>query len=528
MTERRASDVVEQLARYGPVLDDAAAETHVTEPHEVRVKHRNRVATVLGAAATVGLVALVVVLLVQGPTRTRPSTRTGASDGFPTGLDVVARLGFRAATLGGIAFDGRDVWVPWEIVVSEPQGDRPIVRLERRQASTGKLLSTTLVQQASMLTIAADGAGSVYLAGGGDGGVPQTTVSKVDAATGKVLYTTTLRERSCSCRLVADRDSVWLGANGSEAVLRLDPATGDIIAIVPVPAKAFALALVGGWPEVGLADGTLVVIDPRGNTIAHTTPVESSRAPRYGSVTAITPFEGSPGVWDSWVTRSDGATFLSVQSEGPVVGPVGTTARVEGIAWFDDLLYGVNGRVVVVRPTRGETQGIVWFDRTTGRFEPLKKLQPSADFPPLPAFDGFHEIVAAGDTLWISDVADRGAVLVVHPRTVTQPSRAPQRGVTVMGILRMGGGPPPPVDIPIAGTVTATSSSGKRVSAVVGSEGTFTMQLAPGVYDFIGRSPKYLGGNGDCGTFGSVTLPGPSVRSQGNGFAVVRVECEMS
>ncbi|MDQ1533820.1 MAG: hypothetical protein QOF28_1581 [Actinomycetota bacterium] len=69
--------------------------------------------------------------------------------------------------------------------------------------------------------------------------------------------------------------------------------------------------------------------------------------------------------------------------------------------------------------------------------------------------------------------------------------------VRVGGTLRMVGGRRP-VGIGVAGVVSAVPSTGPRITATAGPNGTFSMQLAPGVYHFVGRSPGYLAANYDC------------------------------
>jgi hypothetical protein len=55
-----------------------------------------------------------------------------------------------------------------------------------------------------------------------------------------------------------------------------------------------------------------------------------------------------------------------------------------------------------------------------------------------------------------------------------------------------------PGGIGVAGVVSAIPSTGARITATAGPNGSFSMQLAPGVYHFVGRSPAYDAANYDC------------------------------
>jgi hypothetical protein len=90
--------------------------------------------------------------------------------------------------------------------------------------------------------------------------------------------------------------------------------------------------------------------------------------------------------------------------------------------------------------------------------------------------------------------------------------------VRVGGTLRMVNGRGP-VGIGVGGVVSAIPSTGPRISATAGPNGSFRMQLDPGVYHFVGRSPAYGAANDDC-------VAGRPVRLVHGTLSGVNVDCE--
>ncbi len=65
-----------------------------------------------------------------------------------------------------------------------------------------------------------------------------------------------------------------------------------------------------------------------------------------------------------------------------------------------------------------------------------------------------------------------------------------------------GGAPQLPATRPMSGQVTATDTSGKSVSVSTDPSGVFALQLSPGTYTLIGKSPAFGSGKYPCQTRG--------------------------
>ena len=76
--------------------------------------------------------------------------------------------------------------------------------------------------------------------------------------------------------------------------------------------------------------------------------------------------------------------------------------------------------------------------------------------------------------------------------------------VRVHGTMEMVGGPPGAANTPVSGAVTATDASGRHVRGV-SRDGVFVMDLPPGDFTFVGRSPQWNSG-APCPTVGPVRV----------------------
>ena len=101
-------------------------------------------------------------------------------------------------------------------------------------------------------------------------------------------------------------------------------------------------------------------------------------------------------------------------------------------------------------------------------------------------------------TLW--QTRDAGAAWNLVTPTFTR-SRLPSRRGTVRGTLETVGGVAPGTPRPITGSITLRNSAGSVFTATAGSDGTFAVQVSPGIYTVTATSP-FLGGGGVCDSFG--------------------------
>lgn len=69
---------------------------------------------------------------------------------------------------------------------------------------------------------------------------------------------------------------------------------------------------------------------------------------------------------------------------------------------------------------------------------------------------------------------------------------------TVPGVFVRAGGPAPGSPVPLPGTITARTATGKTFTATAGRDGRFTLWLPPGAYQVTGRSPLMQSGQMIC------------------------------
>jgi hypothetical protein len=102
-------------------------------------------------------------------------------------------------------------------------------------------------------------------------------------------------------------------------------------------------------------------------------------------------------------------------------------------------------------------------------------------------------------------------------------SRPLSQPVTIRGTMFMSGGLTNR-EIPVNGTVVATDATSHEVDVAVHS-GAFSMQLAPGTYKFVGRTPQWNRGD-PCPSVGPITFVEPQPQYRGPG-ASVSIVCPM-
>ena len=115
------------------------------------------------------------------------------------------------------------------------------------------------------------GAGSVWLLTN-DNGTDSGTLSRLEPATGKVIATIPVKPRSYAA-LVAD-DSVWISNSADASVQRVDARTNQVVADVPVrSAPRFLAAGEGALWVLSQGEGVLTRIDPATNRASADIPV---------------------------------------------------------------------------------------------------------------------------------------------------------------------------------------------------------------------------------------------------------------
>lgn len=69
---------------------------------------------------------------------------------------------------------------------------------------------------------------------------------------------------------------------------------------------------------------------------------------------------------------------------------------------------------------------------------------------------------------------------------------------TLRGTFARVGGPAPGAPVPLPGTITARTATGKTFTATAGRDGRFELPLPPGTYRVTGRSPLMQSGQMIC------------------------------
>lgn len=108
-------------------------------------------------------------------------------------------------------------------------------------------------------------------------------------------------------------------------------------------------------------------------------------------------------------------------------------------------------------------------------------------------------VLALGCVLSLGVVGCGGEDKPAAAPPTAPPSTPPTALATVQGKLLMVGGPAPGVQEPAPGTLTIKRAA-SSVTAEIGEDGTFAIQLPEGRYRITATSPGYLEGRGLCVT----------------------------
>jgi hypothetical protein len=322
---------------------------------------------------------------------------TPTSTSAPAVADSIKVIDAFAGTdrLSPLAVAGGDVWV-----ASEGHTDSTtFVHLERRDPSTAKVLGAIDVPQEAVIGIA--GAGdTIWVVGGGDGGVPDTTVSRVDVRTNRVVFTKTLTGTPCACPIVAGDAGVWIVGNSSHYALQVSETDGHVIASVDLPARALfnASMEVRSRLAVGLGDGTVAVIDPSTHRIERVIPrpvvgdegAEAVHAMAPASIPAV----GSDPPFDGLIARANGGLDL-LRSSTWQVSEVGSTVfGPSTVVAHGSFGWTFGGDQLDVSTTHAASSSEFTYDAVERRFTRSPGGSPNAA-------QGFRDAVIVGDRIWV-------------------------------------------------------------------------------------------------------------------------------
>ena len=169
--------------------------------------------------------------------------------------------------------------------------------------------------------------------------------------------TPTIALPAAPTRLAVTGDAVWVLTPSDSSVARIDPATNEVVATIPVGRAPSGLAVGAGavWVSRG-SDGTVVRIDPATNRVVATIPVGRAQG-------ALTVADGV--VWvalpEHGLGRIDPAGNRSTVVRVPRCC-AGELAAGEGALWVADR---GDGSLVRVDPATGRVVARVLLPRTT-------------------------------------------------------------------------------------------------------------------------------------------------------------------
>lgn len=206
-----------------------------------------------------------------------------------------------------------------------------------------------LVVVSAMVIVATSGSGTTS-----PSAAPPNSVGRIDGTTRELMAAIPTTGTAPTAVVWAD-GSLWAANTVSRTVVRIDPASDQVVQTVPSGGAPTELAAGEGrvWVLNGL-DGTVVTIDPRSNEPQASDPIDVH--PGAGGIAV-----GAGGVWvtnrlDATVSRIDPASGEVVETF-----PVGTPGVVypEAIAVDGDMLWVTDGLNPVILEIDAGTEQVV-------------------------------------------------------------------------------------------------------------------------------------------------------------------------
>ena len=179
--------------------------------------------------------------------------KLSASSGAPIASVPIAE------PCGGMAVDFGSLWVV-------DCRSRSLVRVDLASHRVGSVIPTGIADPSGELSVAT-GAGSVWLLTD-----PAGLLARVDPATNQVSAQIPVPPGSFAAAF--GFDSVWVstsGAGGAGSVQRIDPGSNTVVASIPVgPGPRFLAAGAGAVWTLNQGDGTVSRVDPTSNRLTAT------------------------------------------------------------------------------------------------------------------------------------------------------------------------------------------------------------------------------------------------------------------
>jgi YVTN family beta-propeller protein len=325
------------------------------------------------------------------------------------------------------------------VLSHDPALGRVAPRRERRRRRPALL--------AAAATVLAAGAAAL-LVSGGDAGAPRAIAADgagvVDPASGRVVASVPVGSAPAAIAVAAGR--VWVANGADGTVSRIDPEAPHVEQTVSVGSSPAAIAAGGGaiWVANALS-GTVSRIDPRAGRVVQT--VRAGRRPQ-----AAVAVGGR-----LWVADADGAALVALDLRtGARRGRIGLHGSPAGVAAADGSLWvsePLARRLLRIDPRSREViaeipvgggagpvvgaGGVVWvlnvLDGTLSRVDPARNAVAST----LAIGDTPTGAAADGNGVWVTDRA--GELVSVTPAGAIR--RRYDVGAAPVGVALVGGRP---------------------------------------------------------------------------------------
>jgi ABC-type branched-subunit amino acid transport system substrate-binding protein len=304
----------------------------IAAAHAIVTPAPRRYRVILAAGAMVAAAAIAAALLTRSP------GERGAAAQAPQGNGVAA-IGPSSERIAAYV---RTAEAPSNIAVGDDavwflsDDARTIARIDpRSKAVTGRFRSP------GEATDLAAGAGAVWLGtGSGVGGNWTNAVYRIDPATGAVTHTLILPDGATGGdrvdlnggfpQIAIGAGAVW--ATGGGAVARIDPRTGALVATVDAGASRIAAGREGVWYISARDAGAVTSIDPRTN--------RTGRVVRVGDAGLSGIAVGGGSVWVT--AEREGVVWRISTGARPAVTPIDVGAGVNYIAYGAGAVWAAN------------------------------------------------------------------------------------------------------------------------------------------------------------------------------------------
>jgi len=300
-----------------------------------------------------------------------------SSDESPLAPDVVeaaARLTLPGKTVG-TDLSGDRLWVltcQARCAKSDPQAT--LVEINSQSAEIERTIS---VNGAGAVAV---GAGSVWIAS-----FAESTVERIDPASGQVLATIPLTlpkpveggdDRLLPLEAVFGGDSLWV-SGGRGYLARINPAQNAVETMYEIPPTAGELVVGDGRAWIGGGVDGVIEVDPVSGAV-RSIPIEGADGRRL-SVSGLSEIDGelwATGLWAQATTESGDHTAYVVTSEGALVKVGGAGAETRPVSLpVEGLGVSADAAGELLLTAKPEARAVYGYRPGAARIVPVAQLE---------------------------------------------------------------------------------------------------------------------------------------------------------